>query len=205
MITKEQEHQIELYLNSKKLTAQILAEVKDHFISQISHLMLSENLSFPEAFLKTKISWKNELEMVNADFLSFKKVARIERVILQQRFRKIGIFSFILATAATFIMFLNTDVFFTVQIVLLGSLAILLAYSFIAKKMKFSNYIAMSFHPLLLRNLLFGVMIFAFGSFITAENWKIMDMNVSKFLSVYSLAVQLQLLYFNSKKINVLV
>ncbi|MBL7880646.1 MAG: hypothetical protein JNN23_12470 [Chryseobacterium gambrini] len=205
MITKEQEHQIELYLNSKKLTAQILAEVKDHFISQISHLMLSENLSFPEAFLKTKISWKNELEMVNADFLSFKKVARIERVILQQRFRKITVFSFILATAATFIMFLNTDVFFTVQIVLLGSLAILLAYSFIAKKMKFSNYIAMSFHPLLLRNLLFGVMIFAFGSFITAENWKIMDMNVSKFLSVYSLAVQLQLLYFNSKKINVLV
>ncbi|SIT27091.1 hypothetical protein [Chryseobacterium gambrini] len=205
MITKEQEHQIELYLNSKKLTAQILAEVKDHFISQISHLMLSENLSFPEAFLKTKISWKNELEMVNADFLSFKKVARIEKVILQQRFRKIGIFSFILATVATFIMFLNTDVFFTVQIVLLGSLAILLAYSFIAKKMKFSNYIAMSFHPLLLRNLLFGVLIFAFGSFITAENWKIMDMNVSKFLSVYSLAVQLQLLYFNSKKINVLV
>ena len=205
MITKEKEHQIELYLNSKKLTAQILAEVKDHFISQISHLLLSESLSFPEAFLKTKISWKNELEMVNADFLSFKKVARIERVILQQRFRKIGIFSFILATAATFIMFLNTDVFFTVQIVLLGSLAILLAYSFIAIKMKFSNYIAMSFHPLLLRNLLFGVLIFAFGSFITAENWKIMDMNVSKFLSVYSLAVQLQLLYFNSKKINVLV
>jgi len=102
-------------------------------------------------------------------------------------------------------MFLNRDVFFTLQIVLLGSLAILLAYSFIAKKMKFSNYIAMSFHPLLLRNLLFGVLIFAFGSFITAENWKIMDMNVSKFLSVYSLAVQLQLLYFNSKKINVLV
>ncbi|MDO3425416.1 hypothetical protein QWT87_10985 [Chryseobacterium sp. APV1] len=205
MITKEQEHQIELYLNSKKLTAQILAEVKDHFISQISHLMLSENLSFSEAFLKTKISWKNELEMVNADFLSFKKVARIEKVILQQRFRKIGIFSFILATAAIFIMFLNTDVFFTVQIVLLGSLTILLAYSFIAKKMKFSNYIAMSFHPLLLRNLFFGVLIFAFGSFITVENWKIMDMNVSKFLSVYSLAVQLQLLYFNSKKINVLV
>lgn len=205
MITKEQEHQIELYLNSKKLTAQILAEVKDHFISQISHLMLSENLSFPEAFLKTKISWKNELEMVNADFLSFKKVARIERVILQQRFRKITVFSFIFATASICMMFLNMDVFFTVQIVLLGSLAILLAYSFIAKKMKFSNYIAMSFHPLLLRNLLFGLLIFAFGSFITAENWKIMDMNVSKFLSVYSLVVQLQLLYFNSKKINVLI
>lgn len=205
MITKEQEHQIELYLNSKKLTAQILAEVKDHFISQISHLMLFENLSFSEAFLKAKVSWKNELEMVNADFLSFKKIARIERVILQQRFRKIAVLSFILATAATCMMFLNTDVFFTVQIVLLGSLAILLAYSFITKKMKFSNYIAMSFHPLLLRNLFFGVLIFAFGSFITAENWKIMDMNVSKFLSVYSLAVQLQLLYFNSKKINVLI
>lgn len=194
MITKEQEHQIEVYLNSKKLTAQILAEVKDHFISQISHLMLSESLSFSEAFLKAKVSWKNELEMVNADFLSFKKIARIERVILQHRFRKIAVLSFILATAATCMMFLNTDVFFTVQIVLLGSLAILLAYSFITKKMKFSNYIAMSFHPLLLRNLLFGLLIFAFGSFITAENWKIMDMNVSKFLSVYSLAVQLQLL-----------
>ncbi|NPA09860.1 MAG: hypothetical protein GXO46_12795 [Chlorobi bacterium] len=205
MITKEQEHQIELYLNSKKLTAQILAEVKDHFISQISHLMLFESLSFSEAFLKVKVSWKNELEMVNADFLSFKKIARIERVILQQRFRKIAVLSFILATAATCMMFLNTDVFFTVQILLLGSLAILLAYSFITKKMKFSNYIAMSFHPLLLRNLFFGVLIFAFGSFITSENWKIMDMNVSKFLSVYSLAVQLQLLYFNSKKINVLI
>jgi len=205
MISSDQENQITAYLNSKKLSPQILIEVKDHFILQISASMENNNISFQEAFLAAKISWKKELEMVRADVMSFKKIARIERDILHQRFRKITFFSLISATAAMCIMFLNADVFLDIQILLLGSLAVLLAYSFIAKKMKFSNYIAMSFHPLLLRNMLLGMLVFAFGCYITVDNWKIMDMNVSKFLSVYSLAVQLQLLYFNSKKINVLI
>ena len=63
MITNVQEDEVELYLCSRKLYSPLLYEVKDHFISQISQLMNEKSLSFQEAFLETKISWKNELEI----------------------------------------------------------------------------------------------------------------------------------------------
>ncbi len=49
------------YLLSKKLPIDILIEVNDHFISQISDLQRDENLSFEEAFEKVKESWKEEI------------------------------------------------------------------------------------------------------------------------------------------------
>ena len=59
MITIEQENQIELYLRSKKLSPQILIEVNDHFLSQISNLMDAEDLSSFESADKLEIRTGN--------------------------------------------------------------------------------------------------------------------------------------------------
>ena len=62
MITEQQESEIRNYLLSKKLPIDILIEVNDHFISQISDLQREENLGFEEAFEKTKENWKEEFK-----------------------------------------------------------------------------------------------------------------------------------------------
>ena len=54
--------EIRNYLLSKKLPIDILIEVNDHFISQISDLQREENLGFEEAFEKTKLTWDKELK-----------------------------------------------------------------------------------------------------------------------------------------------
>ena len=50
MFTETQITEIRNYLLSKKLPIDILIEVNDHFISQISDLQREENLGFEEAF-----------------------------------------------------------------------------------------------------------------------------------------------------------
>jgi len=62
MITEQQESEIRNYLLSKKLPIDILIEVNDHFASQINDLQREENLSFEEAFEKTKENWKEEFK-----------------------------------------------------------------------------------------------------------------------------------------------
>ena len=61
-MTELQLTEIRNYLLSKKLPIDILIEVNDHFVSQISDLQREENLSFEEAFEKTKLSWETILE-----------------------------------------------------------------------------------------------------------------------------------------------
>ena len=64
MFTESQHTEIRNYLLSKKLPIDILIEVNDHFISQISDLQREENLSFEEAFENTKENWKEELSLI---------------------------------------------------------------------------------------------------------------------------------------------
>ena len=61
-MTESQLSEIRNYLLSKKLPIDILIEVNDHFVSQINDLQREENLSFEEAFEKTKLSWDKELK-----------------------------------------------------------------------------------------------------------------------------------------------
>lgn len=61
-MTELQLTEIRNYLLSKKLPIDILIEVNDHFVSQINDLQREENLSFEEAFEKTKLSWEKELK-----------------------------------------------------------------------------------------------------------------------------------------------
>lgn len=203
MMTNFQELEIKNFLRRKNLSTVILNEVYDHFVSQISELM-TENFSFQEAFLKTKTGWQHELEMVNADLLSFKKIARIEKTVLKSRFRNI-VLSSVLFTLFGFgmLLYLN-DYFYLVQVGLLMILIISLFYSFIFKKMKFREYVEMSFHPLLLKNLLLGCVLF-FGVGYFVQNIDLWKMGINKIFLIYATVVQIQLLYFRSKKVNVLI
>ena len=55
--------QIRNYLLDKKLPIDILVEVYDHFISQISQLQVEEDLGFDEAFAHVKNSWQDDLKL----------------------------------------------------------------------------------------------------------------------------------------------
>ena len=151
--------EIKNYLRSKKISDRVLNEVYDHFVPQISDLMIHDNISFQEAFLKTKFQWKYELEMVKADIFTFKKIARIEKSILQRRFFKISITSLVLSVLSLAIAYIHEDLIFVTLFLILIVFVLSLGYNFIFKKMNFKDYINLSFHPLLVRNqvLLFGL------------------------------------------------
>ena len=83
MITKEQNTEITKFLLSKKLPIDLLLEVKDHFISQILELEKEENLSFKDAFEKTKNDWKDELKL-RFNLLSFNYITKFESRIIQK-------------------------------------------------------------------------------------------------------------------------
>lgn len=202
-MTNFQEREIKDFLRRKNLSAVILNEIYDHFASQISELM-KENLSFQEAFLKTKIGWQYELEMVKADALSFKKIARIEKLVLKSRFRNIILSSISLSLLgfAAF-LFLN-DYFYVLQVGLAILSFSILVYNFAFKKMKFREYIELSFHPLILKNLLVGCILFL-GVGYFSQSMNFWDFGIGKVFSIYGMLVQIQLLYFRSKKVNVLI
>lgn len=62
-MTETQLTEIRNYLLSKKLPIDILIEVNDHFISQISDLQKEKNLGFEKAFEEVKENWKDELNL----------------------------------------------------------------------------------------------------------------------------------------------
>lgn len=202
-MNKFQEQEVKDFLRRKNLSTVILNEVYDHFVIQISEL-LQENFIFQEAFLKTKVSWQHELEMVNADVLSFKKIARIEKTVLQSRFRNI-IFSSICLSLIGLAAFLFFNDYFYIMQISLGIVSLfMLLYNFAFKKMKFREYIELSFHPLILKNLILGCMLFlVIGYFTQSELFG--DFEIIKVFSIYTGFVQIQLLYFRSKKVNVLI
>lgn len=61
-MTEAQLTQIRSYLLDKKLPIDILVEIYDHFITQISDLEKKEGLGFDENFEKVKQSWQRELQ-----------------------------------------------------------------------------------------------------------------------------------------------
>lgn len=205
MINREQENQVTVYLASKKLSPQMLAEVKDHFILQITDVMDRESINFQEAFLKTKLSWKKELEIVRADLLSFKKIARIEKSVLQMRFRKITMAATGFTGAGFLLLCISSDLFMMLQVLVLITWFSMILYTSFRKGFTFTNYATMSFHPLLIRDLFFGLAVFCFVRATTSDDWEILDQHLTNIFCMYSLAVQLQLLYFNSRKVNVLI
>ncbi|MFL9834851.1 hypothetical protein [Chryseobacterium terrae] len=195
--------EIEKYLKTKNLSSAVFAEVYDHFVMQISDLMNQNKISFQEAFLQTKINWQSELKMVKADLFSFKKIAKIEKGILQDKFSKMTVISFVSSLFIGALLYFNEDVYLVVQGVLITIHLLFLMYHFIFKKMSFSEYQKMSFHPLLLRNLLLMLIVISVNTlFFTTEN--LWNFPLNHMIVTFSVVLQIQLLYFRTKKINIL-
>ncbi|WP_048508347.1 hypothetical protein [Chryseobacterium angstadtii] len=204
MINTAQEIEIIRYLVSKKLDQKLLLEIKDHFILQISNLMEEHNLSFQEAFLRTKENWKNELEIVRADFLSTRKMTRIEKDILQNRFKKMKTYALVFSLIFSGLLYVNLDLFNDLQILFLIIIFGLSVYNFTLKTMNLNDYFRISFHPLLLKNLFIGVILIAVSCLFLKDLQTAISMMIKPFF-LYAAAIQIQLLYWNAKKVNVLI
>ena len=102
MITEPQLTEIRNYLLSKKLPIDILIEVNDHFISQISDLQRDENLSFEDAFEKVKLKWGGDFILVRKNFFSSKKIPKIAYEIDLQQNKKLFLKSIYLVFIFTF-------------------------------------------------------------------------------------------------------
>ncbi len=86
-MTPAEEKQIDDYLILNKLPLDILLEVRDHMISQISELQVRENLSFEKAFFKTKITWEGEFKMTRYFLFSHEYIPAIFKKIIKANYR----------------------------------------------------------------------------------------------------------------------
>ena len=203
MMTKENLIEIEKYLKGKNLSSAVFAEVYDHFVMQISELINKKDINFTEAFLQTKFNWQSELEMVKADLFSFKRIAKIEKGILQDRFKKMMMIAFLSSVIMGTVFYFNENVYLCFQGALIAMHVLFLMYHFVFRKMSFSEYQKMIFHPLLLRNVLLMLIIIAVNTmFFTTEN--LWNFPLNHMAITFAVLLQLQLLYFRAKKINVL-
>ena len=128
MFTEHQLTEIRNYLLSKKLPIDILIEVNDHFISQISDLQREENLSYEDAFEKTKESWKDELK-IEFSFFGDNESKIIKRIKKKQNIEFLTktlkiylpflISSFLLANFSNINIFkiFNTSIFIAVLVI----------------------------------------------------------------------------------------
>lgn len=202
MMTDIQEREIKSFLQKKKLSIVVLNEIYDHFVVQISELM-KDGMFFQEAFLKAKLDWQYELEMVKADVFSFKKIARIEKKVLQDRFRNITLYA-IMATVAAFILDrFNSDLLLFAVLTLGGITFCLLLYNFIFKTRSLREYISLQFHPLIIRNQLLAVM-FCGITYIVNQNPHFWEPSANHIFLIFAMMIQIQLLYFRTKKVNIL-
>lgn len=204
MISWEQENQITNYLMSKRLSSELLIEVKDHFILQISHLMEYEKMNFHEAFFVAATSWQKELEMARADFLSFRKIARMEKGLIQSRFNMMMIRSGLLAVLFAVIFMLSDNIAFYIQVSVFLLFAFIILLALITKKISVREYHRAHFHPLVLRNIILGLVLFPIGCYFS-KTFNFWEPSFNQIVIFYSLSIQIQLLYFRVKKVNVLI
>ncbi|WP_250255326.1 hypothetical protein [Chryseobacterium sp. Marseille-Q3244] len=204
MITLTQEKQIQQYLLSKNLNHKLFIEIKDHFIQQISGLMEEQQFNFDEAFQNTKESWKQELNLIKADLFSFRKITRLEKEILQKRFRNMMLYAAVFTLLLSKFIFTVPDVFMYSEMIVIGTMISLLAYNIIFRKMKLYHYIQLSFHPLILKNALVGIVLFA-SVYLFYDDLAMAGSGIMKFFFLYAMAVKIQLLYYKARKASVLI
>ena len=148
MITKSEENQIRDYLLDKKLPIDILLEVNDHFIAQISDLQHTKNIDFKAAFELTKISWKEELTTYFPWYV-LNKTNAVARTRFEQKIRrKANINLFRLSFPISLIVFL-----------------ILFFIAEFTSKDQFLKYFQIIFMPIIIFPLLFFIYNIIFNSF----------------------------------------
>lgn len=87
MITEAQENKIMDYLVAKEISLDILVEIRDHMISQISDIQYDENINFEDAFLRVKESWNSEFKRVNYLLFYPAKIPLIAKRIIQEKYK----------------------------------------------------------------------------------------------------------------------
>lgn len=98
MISKEEKLKIEHYLLSKKLSLDILLEVKDHMMSQIEDRMKDDEISFEEAFSKVEDAWKDSFSMTKYwMFYGHEKIPQIIKEVIKEKYNQILKKAFIFA------------------------------------------------------------------------------------------------------------
>lgn len=90
MFSNQQEQAITDYLILHKLPLDILLEVKDHMISQISDIQADENLTFEEAFHKTQKLWESEFKLTGYSLFYKEQIPVILKKIVNEKYA--GIF-----------------------------------------------------------------------------------------------------------------
>lgn len=88
-MTKEQEKEITDYLIFHRLPLDILVEVKDHMISQVTDIQIEENLNFQEAFHKTQKLWESEFKMTKYSVFYSEEIPVIVKKIAKARYNNI--------------------------------------------------------------------------------------------------------------------
>lgn len=129
MITFFQEREIEKFLSEKKISGNLLAEIKDHMVSQVLAIQYNKNLSFNEAFDKTKLNWEKDLILVRKNFFSRQKITKIAYEIDKAQNKKLMFKSIVYVLGFTVLQvslayFLDKNIYFNLFVVFLLGIAI---------------------------------------------------------------------------------
>ena len=194
------------FLRKKKLSYPLYKEVLDHFFIDIDDKM-NDGLGFQEAFLQTKLKWHKEFEMVHPDPLSIRKLPRIEASLIGNHFRRISKIASLSAMFSLLIFALYKPAFTVIIIGLSAVLIALVTYSVVSGKISLFNYIRLSFHPLILRGIIASLLlVIFFGFFSDSFSSSRLDFKeaITFAIAVFNIVVQIQLVLFQNRKINVL-
>lgn len=93
--------EIRNYLLSKKLPIDILMELNDHFVSQITDLMKEESLSFENALKETQLNWNKDLRLYWSGSADLEDKTDLARKVTKQQFRSVFDISAKLAIVGT--------------------------------------------------------------------------------------------------------
>jgi hypothetical protein len=150
MITAEQEKQITDYLIFEKLPLDILLEVKDHMISQILDIQLNENMSFDEAFHKTKILWQSEFKMTHYYAFYTEKIPAIVKKIAKAKnngmLKKALLLGFISLCINILLIYIsNSAETYTTLFTIQNSLFVIIPVAVLAFNYKIRKYIKTNF------------------------------------------------------------
>lgn len=193
--------EVQNYLKKRIVSRIILIEVYDHFIMQISDLM-KNGIGFQQAFTQVKIKWEHELEMVPLSLFSFKKISRIEKKSLGSKYRKITTNSILITLLAAILNYINPDFLVVMVVILAGLCFLVLLYNFLFKKMSIKEYMQLSYHPLIVRNMLLGVLVFSIVYFVS-KNRFFWEVSYNQIFLVFAVCVQVQLLFMRTQKLNI--
>ncbi len=191
------------FLKKKKLSAPLYQEVLEHFLTDIERAV-DEGAGFQEAFLKAKIKWQPELQMVSPDPLSFKKIPKIEADLMGTRFSAIIRIASTAAIGAMLLTFIYQPaaLYFAFALSVLLVLAVL--FLLFSGKLSFTEYIRMSFHPLIIKFTVLYILLFVLFRSFSDQIFADHAVTVEAVTITFTAVLQLQLLALHRKKINVL-